>query len=119
MALAHCKTAHNRSGIDTLRTDRTQNHNEKNFVAINSLKIQLTYGNPLFIFLFQCYTDYQLRSVFGHFGNLSRDQVILMCPAFIQQIVGGACSAPHSDEGVTSDPNYTTAMSKNNFNSLL
>jgi len=62
----------------------------------------------------QCYTASDLKNIYGVEGNISREQLIQMCPALVQQIISGSCNQT-SNETVTAaptDPSYTDAMSK-------
>ena len=60
----------------------------------------------------QCFSDFELRSIFGFYGNISEDQLMAMCPVFLQQIVGGMCSSLEHNHPAEDDPNYTLAMSE-------
>nr|CAB3266265.1 zinc transporter ZIP12 [Phallusia mammillata] len=57
----------------------------------------------------QCYSGTQLKAIYGLSGNLTRDSLLSMCTAFIQQIISGSCNAraPNATTGPTTDSNYT------------
>ncbi|CAK8683641.1 unnamed protein product [Clavelina lepadiformis] len=60
----------------------------------------------------RCYSRNQLKSIFGFSGNLTEEQVLEMCPAFVQQILEGSCTTRAVEEESTQPPEapYTDAM---------
>ena len=59
----------------------------------------------------QRFSNFQPRSIFGFYKNISENQLMVMCIVFLPQIVGGMCSASEHNHPAE-DPNYTIAMSE-------